>query len=108
MIKVLCGLTARRKRSGDIRIDFDILAEFDNASSVDTLADFRRHQSDIVNEITEAKTDGILDFNITGSGVMEAKDIENFDFVLDCPERAVPSYKTLPGGKVYFHICHMF
>ena len=75
---------------------------------MDTLADFRRHQSDIVNEITEAKTVGILDFNITGSGVMEAKDIENFDFVLDCPERTVPSYKTLTCGKVYFHICHMF
>eukprot|EP00105_Crassostrea_gigas_P019111 XP_011437468.1 PREDICTED: uncharacterized protein LOC105335342 [Crassostrea gigas] len=93
-VQVKCGQLARRKRSGDLRIDFDISAEFDNASFAESFARFRRHQSDIVDKIIEEKSSGILDFNISTYGVMEMKDIENFDVVLQCPERTVPSYKT--------------
>ena len=71
---------------------------------MDATANFRSHQTDIVNKIVQAKTNRILDFNVTGSGFMEANDIENFDVVLDCPGRTVPSYKTLTCGKVFLHI----
>lgn len=100
--QVKCGQLARRKRSGDLRIDFDISAEFDNASFAESFARFRRHQSDIVDKIIEEKSSGVLDFNISTYGVMEMKDIENFDVVLQCPERTVPSYKTTSCGNFPF------
>lgn len=94
-----CGQIARRKRSGDLRIDFDISAEFDNASFAESFARFRRYQSDIVDKIIEEKSSGVLDFNISTYGVMEMKDIENFDVVLQCPKKTVPSYKTTSCGN---------
>lgn len=97
-----CGQIARRKRSGDLRIDFDISAEFDNTSFVESFARFRRHQFDIVDQIIKEKSSGFLDFNLSTNGVMEMKDIENFDVVLQCPERTMPSYKTTSCGIFFF------
>lgn len=81
------------------------MAEFDNTTSADSFVKFRRYQSDIVNGITEAKTEGVLEFNITRFGFMEAIDIEYYDVTLDCPEKTVPRYKTLTCGIDFFFVC---
>ncbi|XP_062584887.1 uncharacterized protein LOC134246515 [Saccostrea cucullata] len=95
-VRVICGQKVRRKRSsgGDLQIDIDIFAEFDNAIFTESFKMFRRHQSDITGKIIEAMLAGTLDFNASIHGYMEAKDVENFDVVLECPENTIPSYRT--------------
>lgn len=87
-----------------MRIDFDISAEFDNALFAESFARFRRHQFDIVDRFVKEKASGFLDFNLSNNGVLEMKDIENFDVVLQCPERTMPSYKTTSCGNFFFKI----
>ncbi|XP_061173455.1 uncharacterized protein LOC133182624 [Saccostrea echinata] len=94
-VQVRCGQKVRRKRSGgDMRIDFDISAEFDDAVFTESFAKFRREQFDIIDRIIEARITGTLDFNASIHGILEAKDVENYDVVLGCPEKSIPSYRT--------------
>ncbi|XP_061173458.1 uncharacterized protein LOC133182626 [Saccostrea echinata] len=93
-VQVKCGANGR-KRSAELRLDFDVAAYFDSSNFSVSFAQLRRHQSDITDKLKDDKLSGSLDFNVTSSGIMEAQDIGNYDLVLDCPEKTVPSYKTV-------------
>jgi hypothetical protein len=97
---VKCGALGRRRRSAELRLDFDIEAYFDSSTFADSFANFRRHQSNLTHTIRNEQVSGVLDFNVSFGASMEAQDVGNYDLVLDCPEKTIPSYNTVSCGKV--------
>lgn len=93
-----CGGVGRKRRSAELRLDFDIAAYFDNSTFSDSFAHLRRNQLNLTHTIRDARASEALDFNISFGGSMEAQDIGNYDLILDCPEKTIPSYKTVSCG----------
>lgn len=95
-VQVKCGLSTRKKRSDSnlLRIDFDIAANFENGSFVDSFAKFRSHQTDMSLKIKDFQLSRSLDFNTSDGRLMEATAVDNYDVTLECPDNTIPSYKT--------------
>lgn len=97
-----CGLSTRKKRSDSnlLRIDFDIAANFENESFVDSFAKFRSHQTDMSLKIKDIQISRSLDFNTSDGRLMETTAVDNYDVKLECPDNTIPSYKTTSCGII--------
>lgn len=97
-----CGLSTRKKRSDSnlLHIDFDIAANFENGSFVDSFAKFRSHQTDMSLKIKDFQLSRSLDFNTSDGRLMEATAVDNYDVTLECPDNTIPSYKTTSCGII--------
>ncbi|XP_062616936.1 sushi, von Willebrand factor type A, EGF and pentraxin domain-containing protein 1-like [Saccostrea cucullata] len=93
-VKVRCGLT-ERKRSSDIGIDFEIIAELDSTNFEETFRNFSQSSSIVTEKLEEMKREGYLNLTLPDGGVLVPEDFSAQEVTLACSNNTVPSFRTL-------------
>ncbi|XP_061166331.1 sushi, von Willebrand factor type A, EGF and pentraxin domain-containing protein 1-like [Saccostrea echinata] len=94
-VKVRCGLT-ERKRSSDVGIDLEVIAEFDFQNFEETFTNFSQSSStDIMKKLESMKREGYLNLTLQNGGVMVPEDFSTKEITLACSNNTVPSFRTL-------------